>query len=227
MSMRNSDIPAPSVMPVDREKWAAELNLSNFVNAYYQYRDLQRFEGVNRVLIVGPGQGFSTQVLRWRGYQVTTFDIDETFHPDVIGSVHEMGVFEDKEFDAVVASHVLEHLPEPYLDSSLREISRVGRYALIYLPVHGMYTQIRLRSNFRDIDLSMIMDLFNYFDRPDGVTPRYMEGQHYWEVGMRGFRKSDLIRRMSRFFHVLKCYRNRDWLPSQNFVLRCKETTQA
>ncbi len=223
---RNRDVPSPSVMPVDREQWAAELNLSNFVNAYYQYRDLQRFEGIKRVLIVGPGQGFSTQVLRWRGYHVTTFDIDETFHPDVIGSVHDMSGFKDKAFDAVVASHVLEHLPEPYLDSSLREISRVGRYALIYLPVHGAHTQIRLRSNFRDIDLSMILDLFNYFDSPDGVTPRYMEGQHYWEVGMRGFRKSDLVRRMSRFFHVLGSYRNRDWLPSQNFILRCKEITQ-
>jgi hypothetical protein len=90
-----------------------------------------------------------------------------------------------------------------------------------------MYTQIRFRSNFRDIDLSMILDLFNYFDRPDGVTPRYMEGQHYWEVGMRGYRKIDLIRRMSRLFHVLESYRNRDWLPSQNFVLRSKEATQA
>lgn len=227
MNKRNSIFPVPSVMPVDREKWAAELNLSNFVNAFYQYRDLQRFEGVKRVLIVGPGQGFSTQVLCWRGYHVTTFDIDETFHPDVIGSVHNMSGFKDKEFDVVIASHVLEHLPEPYLDSALREISRVGRYALIYLPVHGMYTQIRLRSNFRDIDLSITLDLFNYFSRPDGVTPRYMEGQHYWEVGMRGFRKADLIRRMSSFFHVLGSYRNRDWLPSQNFVLRCKEETQA
>jgi len=226
MRRRIPDVPAPSVMPIDRAKWAAELDLSNFVNAYYQYRDLQQLEGVNRILIVGPGQGFGTQVLRWRGYQVTTFDIDQTFHPDVIGSVHDMSSLKDKEFDAIVASHVLEHLPEPYLDSALREISRVGRYALIYLPVHGAHAQIRLRSNFRDIDLSMILDLFNYFERPNGVTARYMEGQHYWEVGMRGFRKSDLIRRMARFFDVLGSYRNRDWLPSLNFIVCSKSSVK-
>jgi SAM-dependent methyltransferase len=215
-------MPKPSVMPVDREKWLAELHLSNFVNAYYQYRDLHRLQGLKRLLIVGPGQGLATEILRWRGYEVTTFDIDEGFHPDVIGSVHDMSVFNEKEFDAVVASHVLEHLPEAYLDSAMAEIARVGRYALIYLPVHGAHFQMRLRSNLRDSDLSLVVDVPRHLERPDGITPRYMGGQHYWEVGLKGFKKVDIVRRMSKFFDVIDCYRNRDWLPSQNFVLRAR-----
>jgi hypothetical protein len=39
---------------------------------------------------------------------------------------------------------------------------------------------------------------------------------------MRGFRKADLVRRMSKFFSVIGSYRNRDWLPSLNFILRSK-----
>jgi hypothetical protein len=50
-----------------------------------------------------------------------------------------------------------------------------------------------------------------------------MGGQHYWEVGLKGFKKADLVRRMSTFFEVIDSYRNRDWLPSQNFVLRAKD----
>lgn len=206
-------------MPVDREQWRRELHLSNFVNAYYQYRDLQRFAGCRRVLIVGPGQGLQTQVLRWRGYEVVTLDIDDTFQPDVLGSVHEMSMFGKRAFDAAIASHVLEHLPVRYLDAALQEIARVAAAALIYLPVAGRHVQARLQPGFKDLDFAVTLDLFNYFHRPDGEQARYCQRQHFWEAGMRGFRTRDLRRRMARHFDVLEVYRNRDWNPSLNFVL--------
>ena len=49
-----------------------------------------------------------------------------------------------------------------------------------------------------------------------------MENQHFWEIGMKGFRVRDMKKRMSRFFEVLKAYRNRDWFLSQNFVLKSR-----
>lgn len=215
----NKDIPSPSVMPVDRKKWANELNLSNFVNTYCQYRDLLLCGAVKKLLIIGPGQGLDTQVLKWRGYEVVTLDIDDTFNPDVIASVHDMSMFGDGQFDAVIASHVIEHLAEPYLDLCLKELARVGRYCLIYLPIAGRHFQWRLKMDLKGIDLSFILDLFNYFHKPDGVTPRYCAGQHYWEVGMRGFRVGDITKRLSKYFKVLSNYRNKDWLPSYNFIL--------
>jgi len=215
-------VPAPTVMPVDRKQWAGELHLCNFINTSYQYRDLQKCENVRSVLIVGPGQGLDTAVLKWRGYEVTTFDIDGTFEPDCLGSVHDMPMFSDGQFDCVIASHVLEHLAEPYLDTALGEIARVGRHALIYLPVSGRHCQLRLIPGVKGIDLSFVLDVFNYFDKPDGVTPRYCQGQHFWEIGRRGFRTRDLLRRMSAFFEVLDYYRNRDWHPSMNFVLKSR-----
>jgi len=206
-------------MPLDREKWAGELHLSNFINSYYQYRDLQLCGDAKRILIIGPGQGLDTQILKWRNYEVTTFDIDDTFNPDVIGSVHDLSMFADASFDVVIVSHVLEHLAVAYLDSCLAELARVGRYCLIYLPVAGRHFQWRLRMDLKGIDLSCILDLFNFFARPDGVTRRYGGGQHYWEVGMSGFRVGDMTQRFSNFFRVISKYRNRDWLPSYNFVL--------
>jgi SAM-dependent methyltransferase len=214
--------PQPTVMPVDREAWRRELHLSNFVNSYYQFRDLQRLGPCRTVLIVGPGQGLDTHVLRWRGYDVTTFDIDTTFAPDILGSVHDMSMFHDRQFDAVIASHVLEHLPEPYLDRALAEIARVGDAALIYLPVAGRHGQLRLRPGVRNLDWSLVVDVFDYFRRPSGVEARYCQRQHYWEVGRRGFRVRDIERRLSVGFELVDSYRNRDWTPSYNFVLRTK-----
>lgn len=217
---RKQDPGCPAPMPVDRDSWAKQLNLSNFINTYYQYRDLQLIGDCKKILIVGPGQGLDTDVLKWRGFKVQTIDIDETFKPDVIGSVHDLGQFEIQQFDAVIASHVLEHLPVAFLDTALSEIARVGRYALIYLPVHGRHVQVRLIPGFSGIDISFTLDLFNYFHKPDGLVPRYMQGQHYWEVGMRGWRIRDLRKRFMQFFKIESSYRNRDWLPSYNFVLK-------
>jgi Methyltransferase domain len=218
------DVPPPTHMPVDREQWAQELHLSNFVNSYYQYRDLQRLKDCRKLLIVGPGQGLDTCVLKWRGYEVQTFDIDETFKPDHIGSVHDLSRFTDAAFDAVIASHVLEHLALPYLDRCLSELARVARYSLMYLPVHGRHVQLRMIPGFGGFDFSFIADIFNWLEKPDGLTQRYTSGQHYWEVGMRGFRVPDLIRRFSSHFEVLDTYRNRDWLPSQNFILKSRQS---
>ena len=220
MNEQTRKIPRPGVMPIDREAWAKELNLSNFVNSSYQFRDVQLCGQVKTILVIGPGQGLDTAVFRWRGYEVTTFDIDGTFRPDVIGSCHEMTMFRAGQFDVVIASHVLEHLPAPYLDAGLAEIGRVGRFALIYLPISGKHFHLRFAPGVLGIDISLIVDLLPFWHKPDGVTPRYCQGQHYWEVGLRGFRKADLMRRFASRFEIMRTYRNRDWILSQNFVLR-------
>jgi SAM-dependent methyltransferase len=217
--MDDPSIPVPTVMPVDRGQWGQQLHLCNFINAYYQYQDLSLCGCVKKILVIGPGQGLDTHIFKWRGYEVTTLDIDETFNPDVIGSAHDLSRFEDHSFDVVIASHVLEHLAVPYLDQCLSEFARVGVYALIYVPVAGRHFQYRIKFDLKGIDGSFVFDLFNYFHKPDGVTARYCQGQHYWEMGMRGFTARALRERFSRHFKVIDSYRNKDWNPSHNWVL--------
>lgn len=215
--------PRPQVMPIDREAWAKELHLSNFVNSYYQYRDVMKWVGAeSSVLIIGPGQGLDTQVLRWRQCRVTTFDIDATFRPDVIGSCHHMPMFSNAQFDVVIASHVLEHLPLAFLDQALAEMSRIARHAIVYLPVAGRHGLLRFMPGFKGIDWATVFDLSRFWERPDGIHAKYCGGQHYWEVGYRGFRVSDVCRRFEANFEVVEQYRNKDWISSHNFVLRSR-----
>lgn len=215
--------PRPAVMPIDREKWGKELHLSNFVNAYCQYRDVTHWVGETpSILIIGPGQGLDTEVFRWRGCAVTTFDIDQTFRPDVLGSCHDMRMFEDGKFDVVIASHVLEHLPLAFLDQALAEMARVARHAIIYLPVAGRSSMLRLVPGFKGLDLAGIFDWRRFWERPDGKTAKYCGGQHYWELGYRGFTVEEMKNRLGHDFVIDASYRNRDWLHSYNFILRSK-----
>jgi len=214
--------PKPDVMPIDRVKWYGELHVSNFINSYYQYRDIHECGDVKNILIIGPGQGLDTKILRGQGFAVTTFDIDATFNPDILGSVHDLSMFNDLQFDVVIASHVLEHIPVPYLDQSLKEISRVARWSIIYLPLAGRHFHVHLVTGFKGIKMSILFDYFNFFEKPDGVTAKYCQGQHFWEVGLRGFRIKDLIRRFDKDFGVIKHYRNQDWNSSYNFILRSR-----
>ena len=225
--MSSNNTPQPSVMPLDREAWKRQLHLSQFINTYYQCRDLNDCIGTTgNLLIIGPGAGLDALVMRWKGYKVTTFDIDETFSPDVLGSCHEMPMFKTGQFDAVIASHVLEHLPLHLLDRALSEISRVGRFAIIYLPVAGRHAQISIKPNIRGKDIGLVMDLFSYWERPSGDCLKYGGGQHYWEIGYRGFRVKDLERRFADHFRIIRHYRNKDWLPSYNFVLHSHATAE-
>jgi Methyltransferase domain len=219
--MLDTVIAQPGVMPLDREAWKNELNLSNFTNTYYQFRDLHGHVAPGgKVLIIGPGIGLDALILRWRGYSVTTFDIDETFGPDVLGSCHDMPMFADGQFDAVIASHVLEHLPVPYLDRALKELARVAGYAIIYLPVAGKHAQLRLKPSILGRNLDFVIDLFKFWETPSGVDLKYTVGQHYWEVGYRGFTIKLLKARLSNYFSIVYAYRNMDWIPSMNFVLK-------
>ena len=212
------------VMPFDRREWFQQIGSSNFTNAFYQLRDItQNCPSAKNVLEVGPGQGLSTQILRWKGYQVTTLDVDDTFQPDIVGSVYDLTQFEDGRFDVAIVSHVLEHIPISMLQRSLSELARVAKYALIYLPVAGnRHFQVRLIPGFNGLDISLIFDLFNYFKKPSGEEPVFCEGQHYWEIGYRGFRLKDIVSRIGVSFVVLDQYRNKDWNPSYNFVLESK-----
>jgi SAM-dependent methyltransferase len=211
-------------MPIkgDRETWRRNIELVNFVNTYYVMRDIEALPDVKTVLMVGSGKGLDVPVLTWRGFKVSTLDIDPAFEPDFVGSVDNLGIFKDAEFDVAVASHVLEHLAEPYLDGSLKELARVARYSIVYLPRDSwLPIWLSLKLDTR-ADFNFVLEPRNPFHRPDGVTPRYMSGQHFWHLGMKGFTVCDLKRRMSKYFEVLTTYRNPDRPVSQNFVLRSR-----
>ncbi|HEY6628839.1 MAG TPA: methyltransferase domain-containing protein [Acidimicrobiia bacterium] len=102
----------------------------------------------DRVLEVGCGSGHLTKRLAARGIDVVGIDANPNAR-EVAGTdrvlhmrAEQLG-FEDKEFDAVISVHAIEHIPP--LDEAVAEMARVlqpqGRALLIYPaePIQGLY----------------------------------------------------------------------------------------
>ena len=154
-------------------------------------------------------------ILRTWNVDVTVMDIDPALSPDVLGSVDDLSMFDDKQFDIIIASHVLEHLPFEYFDRCLSEISRVTKSALIYLPFACLVPELRLsiepifRKSFRlRIPLFWKNHKFN--------------GEHYWEIGVKGHSLSNTRQVIARRFDIIADYHNWDWRYSYNFVVTSK-----
>ncbi len=219
--MVESRVPQPAPMPVNKQEWLAQLHISNFHNAFYQYRDVKRCVGTGgKVLIVGPGQGLELAVLRSRRYEVTTYDIDPEFGPDHVGSVDKMNCFADKQFDIVIASHVLEHMSFSFFDAGLSELARVARYALVYLPYAGRHFDLSFTRFQGAKEHHLRLNVPPFWRKPSEERALFSGGQHFWEIGVWGCSQSRIERAMRRHFFVEGAYQNPHWLVSMNFVLR-------
>ena len=99
-------------------------------------------------LDVGTGHGFAVFEMVERGYDVYGADISNNekswkelgiVDRCVVAPAHDMP-YKDNEFDFVVCSDVMEHVPESYIEKTLREIYRVGSDRYWFVIATGMDT---------------------------------------------------------------------------------------
>jgi SAM-dependent methyltransferase len=150
-----------------------------WISYWYQIQFVLRCSPGN-ILEIGPGNKTVTESLRKRGIAVTTVDIAADLDPDVLSSVTNLPFGTDS-FDMVLAAEVLEHIPFEEFGKALGEIRRVSRrWALLSLP-HAGYVfsfgfKVPLLKRFDGIAK------IPFFWKRHGFN-----GEHYWELGKRGY----------------------------------------
>lgn len=149
------------------------------------------------ILEIGVGDGVFRGYIRYNtSIAYSSLDIAEDLNPDVVGSVEHIPLPENS-FDCMCAFEILEHLPFEKFNISLEEIRRVTRrFAVISLPHFGPAVKLNIKIPFLpEIKVACKIPF------PKEHT---FNGQHYWEIGKRGFPLKKILAAIEKHFIVRK-----------------------
>jgi len=171
-----------------------------FVSYYWQLKEVLALKP-SSVLDVGVGDKvFGSFIKNNTVVSYTSVDVVENLHPDVVGSILQLP-FADKSFDVACAFEVLEHIPFTDFDYAMEELCRVARtHVIISVPHFGPMLSLSLKIPF----LPQIRAAFKI----PFPKKHVFNGQHYWEIGKRGYSVSLISKKLSAHGELV-----RDFVP--------------
>jgi hypothetical protein len=151
-------------------------------------------------LIIGVGDNIVGNILAAQGVQVYTFDFDKNLHPDFEGNVANIdAILGDKRFDVILCCQVLEHLPHNKFENILQQLAQHACNVVISLPYSAMKYKFEVKLPvIRTINANVYIHKF--------FKKYKFNGEHYWEIGTRGYTKWSVLKSMIKFFTVERWY---------------------
>jgi SAM-dependent methyltransferase len=185
---------------------------ARWISYWQQIHEVMKVKPQN-VLEVGLGSGVTASYIKARGVELKTLDIDASLKPDYAGSVLAMPI-QDASFDVVCAFEVLEHLPFSDFEKALREMARVSRkYVFISVP-DSRHTLLRLTLKIP------FLPQIDWLWKINSWKEHKFDGQHYWEIGKRGYALSRVCATMHQAgLRLVRDYVTPDCPTKHFFVL--------
>ena len=195
-----------------------KVNMIWFYNSYYQINDILKLNP-KKVLIIWWGNYLEKWYFENLWIEVITIDIDPVLKPDYLKSVTEINEiwFKDKEFDVILASHILEHIPFEFINWALEEFVRISKYSVIYLP----YAKARFWIRF---NIWLLGEFGFNIDIPIFFWKKHkFNWEHYWEIWTKWYSTKFMKNFFGKHFEILKEYSNKYWSYSYNYILKSKK----
>jgi hypothetical protein len=151
------------------------------------------------ILIVGVGDNIVGGILSKQGVKVYTFDFDSALQPDFCGDVRNIDrVLEGWHFDVILCCQVLEHLPYENFEDVLSRFKTLADNVIISLP-HACF---RLKTALK---LALLMKPLSFLAHILPFCRTYkFSGEHYWEIGYRGYPVRKIRKSMRKYFVIRK-----------------------
>lgn len=184
-----------------RYDWGADRFMDYFMQVY-----LVQLLKPKNLLEIGIGNSIITSYFRRHKCDFTTIDIDNKTNPDVIGDVRKLP-FKNNYFDTIIACEVLEHIPWKDLEIAFTELHRVSsQYVIISVPYSSIDIESIIKVHFGNKKPKR--QYFDYLLRiPLFFKDFSFDGEHYWEMGRKGFSKNKFKKIFKEKFEIIKTTR--------------------
>jgi len=155
------------------------------LSTYFKIIELVVTLKPERILEIGPGNHFLSNILRGLGFLTKTLDFDPYLKPDFLMSVTDPKIAKLKKnkFELVIASQVMEHVKYKDFLVALENLRKIAPFFLMTLPYttrNSLYFSIKIKLPFFQ---KMIFQKKIIWKK----DVNKFNGQHYWEIGKRGY----------------------------------------
>lgn len=169
--------------------FARYMDKARWTSLWHQLDEVAKLQPRN-VLEIGPGAGVFANAARTFGLHVETLDFDPELRPDHLGSADAIPLA-DASFDVACAFQVLEHMPFDTSLKALAEMRRVARKAVI-VSLPDVTTSWASTLTIPKFGTRRFV-----LPRPGYAPPEHrFDGEHYWEIGKRGYLADDVAAAM-------------------------------
>ncbi len=155
------------------------------------------------VLEIGVGGKVVSNYLKDRGVKVVTLDIDDNLKPDVTSALTKMP-FDGDAFYVILCAEALEHLPFEKFEEGLKELKRVSKKNIVLsLPHFGHSMKLGFKIPLikeRKLAVRLAFPIKHEFN-----------GEHYWEIGKRGYSPKKIRDIIRKYFKIRK-----EFIPFEN-----------
>ena len=165
---------------------------------FYQLREVLSVNP-NSILEIGVGDKvFQSFIKNNTHISYTSLDIAVDLEPDIIAHITDTRL-PSNTYDVVCAFEVLEHIPFEEFNIAIKELCRISKkYLIISLPHFGPVFQFYVKVPF----LPKVQFVFKI----PFAKKHTFNGQHYWEIGKKGFSLGHIINDIEQHGTIISHY---------------------
>jgi len=171
-----------------------------WMSYWHETDEILKRADIKTILDIGPGSDLLKNILKTfnPGLDYKTVDVATDVQPDFVGSVTALPLA-DNSYDVVCAFQVLEHIQFSDFETALLEMKRVSsRYVFVSLPHFGPSLELQLKLPF--------IPRIRLATKIPVPKKHVFGGQHYWEIGKKGYASRQIRKIMQKHFTIIDEY---------------------